>query len=57
MVGTATLLADHVLPHRPMRQWVLNFPYPLCFVLANPTASDEQGIGHREPHDLNVLDQ
>ena len=26
---------DHVLPHRPIRQWVLSFPYPLRFVLAN----------------------
>ncbi len=26
---------DHVLPHRPVRQWVQSFPYPLRFVLAN----------------------
>ena len=35
MVETAALLVDHVLPHRPFRQWVLSFPYPLRFVLAN----------------------
>ena len=35
MVETAALLVDHVLPHRPVRQWVLSFPYPLRFVLAN----------------------
>ena len=35
MVGTAALLVDHVLPHRPVRQWVMSFPYPLRFVLAN----------------------
>jgi hypothetical protein len=32
---TAALLVDHVLPHRPIRQWVLSFSYPLRFVLAN----------------------
>ena len=35
MVETAALLVDHVLPHRAVRQWVLSFPYPLRFVLAN----------------------
>jgi len=35
MVETAARLVDHVLPHRPVRQWVLRFPYPLRFVLAN----------------------
>jgi hypothetical protein len=35
MVETAALLVDHVLPHRPIRQWVLSFPCPLRFVLAN----------------------
>jgi ribosomal protein S27E len=35
MVETAAFLVDHVLPHRPIHQWVLSFPYPLRFVLAN----------------------
>ena len=35
MAETAALLVDHVLPHRPVRQWVLSFTYPLRFVLAN----------------------
>jgi len=35
MVEMAALLVEHVLPHRPVRQWVLSFPYPLRFVLAN----------------------
>ena len=35
MVETATLLVDDVLPHKPIRQWVLSFPYPLRFLLAN----------------------
>lgn len=35
MVETAALLVDDVLPHQPIRQWVLSFPYPLRFLLAN----------------------
>ena len=35
MVETAALLVDEVLPHKPIRQWVLSFPYPLRFLLAN----------------------
>ena len=34
MVETAALLVDRVLPHRPVRQWVLSFPYPLRFLQA-----------------------
>jgi hypothetical protein len=37
MVETAALLVDHVLPHRPVRQCVLSFPYPLRFLLATQT--------------------
>jgi hypothetical protein len=35
MAETAALLVDDVLPHKPIRQWVLSFPYPLRFLLAN----------------------
>jgi len=35
VVETAAPLVDHVLPHSAVRQWVLSFPYPLRFVLAN----------------------
>ena len=35
MVETAALLVDDVLPHKPIRQWVLSFPYPLRFLLTN----------------------
>lgn len=34
MVETAALLADEVLPERPLRQWVLSLPYALRFLLA-----------------------
>ena len=48
MVETAALLVDHVLPHRPVRQWVLSFPYPLRFLLASQAqrvGSDDQRAG------------
>ena len=35
MTETAALLVDDVLPHKPIRQWVLSFPYPLRFLLSN----------------------
>lgn len=35
MVETAALLVDDVLPYKPIRQWVLSFPYPLRFLLAS----------------------
>ena len=35
MSETAALLVDDVLPHKPIRQWVLSFPYPLRFLLSN----------------------
>jgi ribosomal protein S27E len=34
MAETAALLADAVLPERPLRQWVLSLPYALRFLLA-----------------------
>jgi len=34
MVESAVLLVDEVLPHLPMRQWVLSVPYPLRFLFA-----------------------
>jgi hypothetical protein len=39
MAETAALLADEVLPERPLRQWVLSLPHALRFLLAtNPAA-------------------
>ncbi|MBP7609919.1 MAG: transposase zinc-binding domain-containing protein [Steroidobacteraceae bacterium] len=39
MAETAALLADEVLPERPLRQWVLSLPHALRFLLAtNPVA-------------------
>jgi hypothetical protein len=32
------MLVDEVLPHQPMRQWVLSFPFPLRFLFASQPA-------------------
>ena len=34
MVETAAHLIDHVIPHVPVRQWVLSFPWPLRMLFA-----------------------
>ena len=35
MVESAALLVDEVLPHQPIRQWVLSVPFPLRFLFAS----------------------
>ena len=35
MAESAGLLVDEVLPHEPMRQWVLSFPFQLRFLFAS----------------------
>lgn len=35
MAESAALLVDEVLPHQPMRQWVLSFPFQLRFLFAS----------------------
>ena len=35
MIESAALLVDSVLPHKPMRQWVLSVPFPLRFLFAS----------------------
>ena len=34
MTDSAALLADEVLPARPIRQWVLSLPFALRFLVA-----------------------
>ncbi len=36
--SAASLLVDQVLPHQPMRQWVLSVPFPLRFLFASQPA-------------------
>ena len=35
MADSAALLVDEILPHEPMRQWVLSVPFPLRFLFAS----------------------
>ena len=35
MAESAALLVDKVLPHEPIRQWVLSFPFQLRFLFAS----------------------
>jgi ribosomal protein S27E len=35
MADSAALLVDKILPHQPMRQWVLSVPFPLRFLFAS----------------------
>ena len=35
MADSAALLVDDILPHQPMRQWVLSVPYPLRLLFAS----------------------
>ncbi len=45
MAESAALLVDEVFPARPVRQWVLSFPYPLRFLLASQPALLGQVLG------------
>jgi hypothetical protein len=45
MAETAALLADEVLPERPLRQWVLSLPYALRFLLATDPDALMQVLG------------
>ena len=45
MAESAALLVDEVLPHEPMRQWVLSFPYPLRFLFASRPAVMSRVLG------------
>ncbi len=38
MADSAALLVDKILPHQPMRQWVLSVPFPLRFLFASQPA-------------------
>ena len=41
MTESATHLVDEVFPHKPLRQWVLSFPFPLRLLFAK----DSQTMG------------
>jgi hypothetical protein len=35
MADSAALLVDEILPHQPMRQWVMSVPFPIRFLFAS----------------------
>ena len=45
MADSAALLVDEVLPHQPMRQWVLSVPFPLRFLFASQPAVMSKALG------------
>jgi hypothetical protein len=45
MTDGAALLADEVLPAKPIRQWVLSLPLPLRFLLATDPAALTRVLG------------
>ena len=49
MADSAALLVDDILPHQPMRQWVLSVPFPLRYLFASKPAvmGKVLGIVHR----------
>ena len=49
MADSAALLVDEVLPHQPMRQWVLSVPFPLRFLFASqpPVMGKVLGVIYR----------
>ena len=51
MTESAALLVDEILPHQPMRQWVLSVPFPLRLLLASQPAVMGRvfGIVYRAP--------
>ena len=50
MAQTAAHLVDHVIPHVPVRQWVLSLAIPLRLLLATAQAGDAGAAGGA-PHD------
>ena len=45
MADSGALLVDEILPHQPMRQWVLSVPFPLRLLLASQPAVMGQVLG------------
>ena len=45
MAETAALLADEVLPRKPLRQWVLSLPFALRFLVATDAEALTRVLG------------
>ena len=45
MAESSALLVDEVFPNQPVRQWVLSFPFQLCFLFASRPLITSQVLG------------
>ncbi len=45
MAESSALLVDEVFPHRPVRQWVLSFPFQLRFLFSSRPPIKGQVLG------------
>jgi hypothetical protein len=45
MIESSALLVDSILPHQPIRQWVLSIPYPLRFLFASQPHVMSKALG------------
>jgi hypothetical protein len=45
MADSAALLVDEIVPHQPMRQWVLSVPFPLRLLFASQPAVMGKALG------------
>jgi len=57
MAEAAALLANEVLPERPLRQWVLSLPQALRFLLAHGPAGADRGARRGVSHDRAAPDR
>lgn len=57
MTDSAALLADEVLPRKPLRQWVLSLPFALRFLLATDAEALTQVLGIVYRNDLGPHSQ
>ena len=63
MAESAALLVDEVLPHEPIRQWVLSVPFPLRFLFASQSKVMGKALGivyrtiatHLRKHDISSV--
>ena len=54
MTDSAALLADELLPAKPIRQWVLSLPFALRFLLAADARVLTQVLGSLLSDDLRA---
>ncbi len=56
MAETAAHLVEQVIPHVPVRQWVVSFPIPLRHLVCDPTTAALSGVAGHPPRPLDLSD-